>query len=131
MTKVYQPIVIEEAEELIKGLEDAEFFKDYEIEDLTFARIHVMNILTEKFISGDLDGDIDELFTEDEFDQLLKELVAGSILYELKDKGYVNSYQDEDTEEMFFLTEEGKKYIKEDKTQSRSNNILKDLDDSL
>ena len=72
-----------------------------------------------------------DIFDEDEFDQLLKELVAGSILYELKEKGYVNSYSDEDTEEMFFLTKEGKEQLKDDNTQSRSNNLLKDLDDSL
>jgi DNA-binding PadR family transcriptional regulator len=43
--------------------------------------------------------------------------VAGSILYELKDKGYVNSYEDDNTEEMFFLTKKGKKYLKNDKLE--------------
>ena len=131
MGKVYQPIVIKEAEELIEGLKEAHFFEDYEIEDLTFAKKHIMDILTEKFINGELDEEFDDIFDEDEFDQLLKELVTGSILYELKEKGYVNSYSDEDTEEMFFLTKEGKEQLKDDNTQSRSNNLLKDLDDSL
>ena len=70
------------------------------------------------FINGTLDSETDELFTEDEFDQLLKELVAGSLLYELKQKGLVDSYEDDATEEMFFLTEEGKKLLKnEDETK--------------
>jgi predicted transcriptional regulator len=43
---------------------------------------------------------------------MLREIVAGSVLYELKDKGLVDSYQDDTTEEMFFLTKKGKKLIK-------------------
>ena len=113
MSKIYQPIVIEEVEYLIEGLKDADFFKDYEIEDLTYIRQHLSDLLTEKFINGTLDDETEELFTEEEFDQLLKELVAGSILYELKQKGLVDSYEDDTTEEMFFLTEEGKKVLKE------------------
>ena len=115
MSKIYQPEVIMEADLLIEGLIESDFFKDYEIEDLTFANTHVRDILTEKFINGYLGNEFDEIFTEDEFEQLLKEIVAGSILYELKDKGYVNSYQDDDTEETFFLTELGKKHLDEDK----------------
>jgi len=44
---------------------------------------------------------------------ILRELVAGSVLYDLKDQGLVDSYQDENTEEMFFLTKKGKKLIKD------------------
>ena len=113
MSKVYQPIVIEETDNLIEGLKESLFFEDYQIEDLTYVRQHLLDIMTEKFIKGELDSDVDELFTEDEFTKLLQELVAGSLLYELKQKGLVNSYEDENTEEMFFLTEEGKKFMKD------------------
>ena len=112
MGKIYQPVVLEHVEELILGLEEASFFSDYEIEDLTFVRQHLSDILTDKFINGELDDEFEELFSEEEFDQLLKELVAGSLLYELKDKEYVNSIEDISGEEVFFLTEEGKKYLK-------------------
>jgi ribosomal protein S8 len=112
MSKIYQPIVIEETNNLIEGLRDSGFFQDYQIEDLTFVNRHLLDLMTEKFINGQLDSDIDELFTDDEFAKLLQELVAGSILYELKEKGFINSYEDEDTEEMFFLTKEGKKFMK-------------------
>ena len=111
MKKTYQPAVLEKVEQLIYGLEP--FFKDYEIDDLSFAKSHLSDLLTEKFILGELDDDIEDMFTEEEFGQLLKEIVAGSVLYELKEKGYVNSYGDENVEEMFFLTEEGKKYMKD------------------
>lgn len=112
MSKIYQPIVIEETEHLISGLKESLFFDDYQIEDLTYVRQHLLDVMTDKFIKGELDENIDEIFSEDEFTKLLQELVAGSLLYELKQKGLVNSYEDENTEETFFLTDEGKKFMK-------------------
>lgn len=102
MSKVYQPIVIEEAENILQGLIESEFFIDYDITDYTYSKQYLLDVLTEKYINGLLDDDETELFTEAEFEQILKELVAGTVLYELKQKGYVNSYEDENTEEMFF-----------------------------
>jgi hypothetical protein len=112
MSKVYQPIVIEETDNLIEGLQESKFFEDYQIQDLTFVREHLLEIMTNKFINGELDNDFDELFTEDEFSKILQELVAGSLLYELKERGLVDSYEDENTEETFFLTEKGRNHIK-------------------
>jgi hypothetical protein len=116
MVKAYQPIVLEETENMIQGLIESEFFSDYEINDYTFARQHISDILTQKFIDGILENEEDEeveLFTEDEFTKLLQEIVAGSLLYELKEKGLINSYEDDSTEETFFLTENGKKLLKD------------------
>ena len=113
MGKVYQPIVIEETEQLINGLIESQFFSDYQITDLTYARGYVLDKMTEKYISGQLMDEESELFTEEEFTQMLKEIVAGTILNDLKEQGYLDSYEDDDTEEMFFLTDEGKKYLKE------------------
>lgn len=130
MNRVYQPIVIEETDYFIEGLVESGFFEDYDIKDLTFVRTHLLNIFTEKFINGLLNDDDVELFGEEEFDILLKELVAGSILFELKEKGFVDSYEDEDTEEMFFLTDEGKKYVKNTNSDDElgdDGKILKDL----
>lgn len=112
----YQPIVLEHTENLIKGLEEAEFFKDYEIEDLTYTRDYLNELFTEKFIKGELDIEEDgpPLFTEPEFEKMLREVAAGSVLYDLKKMGYIDSYQDNTTEEMFFLTKKGKKYLKSD-----------------
>ncbi len=130
MNKAYQPIVIEETEYFIEGLAESGFFEDYEIKDYTFVRTHLLDIFTEKFINGSLTDEDTELFTENEFDTLLKELVAGSILFELKEKGIVDSYEDENTEEMFFLTDEGKKFMKNtnpDEETGDEGKILKDL----
>jgi len=130
MNKVYQPIVIEETEYFIEGLAESGFFEDYEIKDYTFVRTHLLDIFTEKFINGSLTDEDTELFTENEFDTLLKELVAGSILFELKERGIVDSYEDENTEEMFFLTDEGKKFMKNTNPNEETGDegkILKDL----
>ena len=124
MNKIYQPIVIEKANDIIESLSD--FFFDYEIESLDFAKEYMYDKLTEKFIAGELEEDEVGnilLFTESEFEIVLKEIIAGSILYELKDKGLVESYEDSTTEETFFLTKKGKKLLKEDITKE-----LNDLD---
>ena len=118
MAKAYQPIVIEETDNLIQGLIESEFFLDYDIIDYSFARQFILDELTQKYIDGLFDESEDaELFTEDEFTKLLQKIVAGSLLSELKERGLVSSYEDDDTEETFFLTEEGKRLIRKSDNQ--------------
>ncbi len=117
MSKVYQPIVIEESENLLMGLVESKFFEDYEITDLTYAKGYILEVMNEKYIAGLLGEETEEIFTEDEFTKILQEIVAGTVLHELKQGGYVNSYEDDTTEEMFFLTEKGKEYLKNNKTE--------------
>ena len=115
MSKIYQPIVIEMANEIITDLTESEFFADYDIQSTVFAEKYLLDKLTEKFILGELENDDDEflgVFNDEEFDVVLREIVAGSVLYELKEKGLVDSYEDETTEEMFFLTKKGKRVMK-------------------
>ena len=95
-------------------MEESNFFKDYEIENFDFAIKYLNDKLTEKFISGKLDEESDDIFEEEEFNVILREIIAGTILTELKHKGLVNSYEDDNTEELFFLTKKGKKMLKND-----------------
>lgn len=112
MSKVYQPVIIEKVEEIIKILDESEFFKDYDITNMDFIREYLSDNLTQKFIIGNFDIENDELFSEDEFEKILKEMVVGTLLEELKQKGVINSYGDETMdEEVYFLTEEGKKHL--------------------
>ena len=111
MSKVYQPSVINRAEEVIKILEECKFFEDHEINNLDFTREYLCDKLTEKFISGDMDIDNDQILSEDEFETFLKEIVVGTLLMELKNKGIIDSYEDDNTEEVFFLTKEGKEHL--------------------
>lgn len=119
MSKIYQPIVIEHMENMVEGLQEAEFFKEYEITDLTFVKSHLLDVLTQKFINGQLDENT-EIFTEEEFETLLREMVAGSVLNELKNSGLVDSYEDDNTEEMFFLTKKGKKLLNDYEDEDKS-----------
>lgn len=112
MSKVYQPIVIKETENLIEGLIESDFFKDYEISNYTYAKSYLLDVMTEKYIDGSLDDVERELFTEEEFTKILQEIVAGTVLYELKEMGLIESYEDDNTEEMFFLTDKGKEHLK-------------------
>ena len=115
MSKIYQPIVVEMTNEIITDLTESEFFADYEIQSTVFAEKYLLDKLTEKFILGELENEDDEflgVFNDDEFEVVLREIVAGSVLYELKERGLVDSYEDDTTEEMFFLTKKGKRVMK-------------------
>ena len=115
MNKIYQPIVIEMTNEIITDLTESEFFVNYDIQSTVFAEKYLLDKLTEKFILGELENEDDEflgVFNDEEFEVVLREIVAGSVLYELKEKGLVDSYEDENTEEMFFLTKKGKRVMK-------------------
>ena len=117
MKRVYQPVVIQKTKEIITILEETNFFTEYQIESTEYAELFFKNLLTEKFILGQLDesDDVDlEIFTDDEFGEILRRIIQGSVLYELKNKCLINSYEDEDTEETFFLTKKGKQYIEEE-----------------
>lgn len=113
MKKVYQPIVIQEADNIIEGLTQTNFFKDYGIEDKTYAKEYLLEILSEKYLQNLLGEENDELFTEDEFTELLNVIVVGSLINELKEEGLIDSVSDSNDEEIFFLTDEGKIKFKE------------------
>jgi len=120
MKNIYQPIVIDRANEIMNVLRESDFFFEYEIEDQSFAMTYLCDKLTDKFIKGELDESVENLFHEDDMDQFLKEIVAGSLLYELQSKGIIDSIEDENNEERFFLTEKGKKLANE--MTKRGNN---------
>lgn len=111
MMTVYQPEIKKYAEEIIKDLNEVNFFVEHEIENFEFVNDYLCNFLTQKFITTGLNPE-EGFFTEDEFDTILKELIVGSLLYSLKEKGYLNSYEDDETDETFFLTEKGKEFVK-------------------
>jgi hypothetical protein len=109
MDRKYQPMVLDHASIIIGMLKETNFFVDYELESEEFAMDYLCEKLTEKFIQGELNGEFDiEIFSEDEMEKFLREIVAGSILMELQEKGIVDSIEDENNEERFFLTDLGK-----------------------
>jgi hypothetical protein len=112
----YQPIVIKKAEDIVSVFRETGFFYDYEIEDETFAFNYMCEKLTDKFIAGELNENVEDdehLFTEDEMEKFLREIIAGSLLYELIERGIIDSIEDENNEERFFLTDLGKEISSE------------------
>jgi hypothetical protein len=120
MSKIYQPLVLDRADEIMGVLEETHFFEDYEIEDTTYAMEYLCDMLTQKFILGELTED-EPMFTDDEMDKCLREIVAGSYLSELQKDGIIDSIEGEDNEERFFLTDFGKKIAEEVQKQDKKS----------
>lgn len=109
MGKKYLPNIIKLAKLHIGVLESSNFFVDYEIKNIDLVEERLCDELTQKFIEGETIDDF--CFTDEEYGRILKEIITKDVFYSLKDKGILNSYSDENTEEVFFLTSNGKRYI--------------------
>lgn len=104
---------MEKASEIVLLLRESDFFSEYEIEDESYALEFFCDKLTTKFINGDLDEDsLENIFNQDDMEEFLKEIVTGSLLYELQKKGIIDSIEDENNEERFFLTDKGREIAK-------------------
>lgn len=108
MKRIYPKEVKQHTSEIIKVLKEAGFFEEEELTDTTFTEKYINDILTEKFIAGEPLN----LGTEKEIDDHLNKIIGGSICHQLKEQGFLDSYEDEDTKEIFFLTEKGKELKK-------------------
>jgi len=111
MDRTYQPQVIELGDKIIESLTHSGFFIEQEITDSEPSYRVVYDFLTEKFINGQLNDGVVEM-SEKEFTKLLGLINAECVLVSLKKKGLIDSYEDDNTEEMFFLSKEGKEYAK-------------------
>jgi predicted transcriptional regulator len=113
MSKTYQPFIVKLSEELIEILDkQVNFFQEENITSTDYAKMAICELLTEKFLRGEISSDEEEglRFTEDEFKTLLSQIVTNNALSGLVEKGLINFLENEDGEEMFFLTSKGKEY---------------------
>lgn len=105
MKKVYSKQVQARATEIVQLLVNEGFFETVADEASTeFAEHYILGVLTEKFIEGkplDLGDEI-------ESDKHLDVIIGGTICKKLKKLGLLDSYEDEETPEVFFMTEKGK-----------------------
>ena len=107
----YLPKIQEITEGIIATLVDDNYFIDFEISSQDYARKRISDELTLKFLENGLNNEEYGYLSEDEFDVILKEIVAEDLLRSLQKKGLLNSYEDDNTEEIFFLTTLGKEEI--------------------
>jgi len=105
--KTYQPIVIQKANELIDIINETDFFQEENITNMNIVREFFCDRLTEKFLN-DFDLNEKPLFHENEMVEYLHQIMILSTLDSLKEKGLIESYEDENTEAVYFLTKEGK-----------------------
>lgn len=130
----FLPIVKEKAEYIINILSENNFFSDNFISDTSYATYRLSLTLTDKFINGELLNENDNVvFDEDELETILTEIIVQNALDNLKNKGVIDSVINEDDEEIFFLTQQGKNIAEEmGKPQESSlNTLLNSLKDSL
>jgi len=109
MKKIYQPFIIEKAELILDVLKD-----DVSITD--FAMDRMCDLLTYKFISGDLSSDdsIQGIFDEKELLAYINEMEIHKDLDHLIELELIDYFVD-DNEGLviYFMTEKGKKYVDE------------------
>lgn len=111
-------IVIECVETIVSSLRESFFFEDYNISEVYAVKLFTELIIEEYVKNPSLD-DTDFFWTEEDFENILQKIITGSILYKLKNDGILNSYEDDNTEETFFLTEKGKELTEKLKTNSK------------
>jgi hypothetical protein len=109
----YLPKIQEITEEIIASLVEDNYFTEFEISSEDYARKRISDELTRKFLENGLDNEDEGYFSEDEFDTILKEIIAEDVLRSLQKNGLIDSYEDDETEEMFFLTDLGKNQVDE------------------
>lgn len=111
MSKTYQPFIIDLANKIVDKIKnDTTFFIDEEIKSTEFAFEYVSELLTQKFISGDLSSEeteVGNIITEDDFYDILRMVTTQNALDGLVEKGLID-FIDDDGEKRYFLTVAGK-----------------------
>jgi Fe2+ or Zn2+ uptake regulation protein len=106
----YQPIVVKKSTQMLEVLEELDFFTEHEIKNKQYVFDYFCDVFTEKFINGEI-NDNDIIINEYEFHKYLTEIILISTLQSLKENNLVDSIEDGNNEEVFFLTELGKNTV--------------------
>lgn len=112
LSKTYDApkVVLHHVENILEGLRESFFFDDYKIGE-EYATKLLIKLVTEKYVETPT-LELDFFWSEEEFDFILKRIITGSIMYQLKNEGIMGSYEDDNTDEQFFLTKKGKQIAK-------------------
>jgi len=94
---------------LYEALVESSFFTENDIEKngkAAFEYVAAPQIM-KRWISGDIDSIIDE---DDTLELMLKQTIAISTFFDVKDKGLIGMMDDEDGNDFFYLTQAGKEF---------------------
>lgn len=106
--KVYPQSVIDRSEQVIQILKEEGF---YDQPDMNGTTEFSYKYFCDYFINHFIKGDELQFGDEKEMDQHLNNILIGTIFFNLKKRGIVDSYEDDTTDEVFFLTQKGKNMV--------------------
>ena len=95
------------ADKIIESLVEDEFFeKEGACPDVTFKKF------AEAILPKWINGNIMDIFSDDEFSSILNESIVESRVISLKERGFLDYIEDSDGKIHYFLTERGKEAVK-------------------
>jgi hypothetical protein len=107
MTTYPQP-VLDNVNSILETCEESELFSDSEVE---VNKSILENLLLESALDKFLHNDGVFVWYEDEMEVIISEAIIYTAINNLRENGLVDSIEDENGEEVFWATEEGKKLI--------------------
>lgn len=113
MSKVYPEKVIIAGNRIFDYLtKEDEVFMEFTEKEIVAGKEILFDHLTEKFLNDEFDDD-KPMYSEEELDDILNQILVNNVLNGMEEDGILNSYEDENTEKIFFLSDKGKEIAKE------------------
>lgn len=120
MSKIYSPQVIEYTQKAIDSLSEKDemlegnFFEIETPQNPELGKEILYGLIADKATENFLQREDQSLhLDEDQFYEVFNDVILHVSLDNLKNKGLINSYEDENGEELYFLTETGKQITEE------------------
>ena len=102
MKGTYQPFILKLVDDVFEELYD-------EVNPSDTSKEYLCELLTQKFIDGELSEGDDAVFdSEEELLMFVNRCIVNDNLDELHERGLIGTFDDG---ESFFITDEGKKYV--------------------
>jgi hypothetical protein len=104
-------VVRRKVETVLDVIRKSGYFEIFDLKE-DYARKEITHTVLEEY-AKQMSTNFEMTWGDKKIGEMLSRIFVGSILHELKEEGIVGTYEDENTEEVFFLTKKGKKYNSE------------------
>ena len=101
-------VVRRKVETVLDVIRKSGYFEIFDLKE-DYARKEITHTVLEEY-TKQMSSNFEMTWGDKKIGEMLSRIFVGSILHELKEEGIVGTYEDENTEEVFFLTKKGKKY---------------------
>lgn len=101
-------VVKRKVETVLDVIRKSGYFEIFDLKE-DYARKEITHTVLEEY-TKQMSSNFEMTWGDKKIGEMLSRIFVGSILHELKEEGIVGTYEDENTEEVFFLTKKGKKY---------------------